>query len=186
MQVRTPICSKKQTKIHPKTLQNRAKVGPKSLTRASQEPSGARVSPKSARKRPKRGPKRPQGRPWGPTRASQEGPRPPKERPKGARGLTRDTSGEAKSTTSRLQKRKKSNLRKVLRDSALPTFRALRPPQIDPKSAQNRPKSVPRAPTRPCTEAMKGARAETSPCARAGKGARARNGALCEKGQGMN
>ena len=145
MQVRTPICSKKQTKIHPKTLQNRAKVGPKSLTRASQEPSGARVSPKSARKRPKRGPKRPQGRPWGPTRASQEGPRPPKERPEGARGLARGTSGEAKSTPSRLQKRKKSNLRKVLRDSALPTFRALRPPpdrpQIGPKSPQVGPSS---------------------------------------------
>ena len=186
MQVRTTIRSKNQTKIHPKALQNGAQIGPKSLRRTSQEPSGARVSPKSARKRSKRGPKRPQGRPWGPTRASQEGPRPPKERPEGARGLARGTSGEAKSTTSRLQKRKKSNLRKVLRDSALPTFRALRPPQIDPKSAQNRPKSVPRAPTRPCTEAMKGAWAETSPCARAGKGARARNGALCEKGHGMN
>ena len=146
IQVRTTIRSKNQTKIHPKALQNRAQIGPKSLPRTSQEPSGARVSPKSARKRSKRGPKRPQERPWGPTRASQERPRPPKERPEGARGLARGTSGEAKSTPSRPQKRKKSNLRKVLRDSALPTFQALRPPQIDPESAQNRPKSVPRAP----------------------------------------
>ena len=145
MQVRTTIRSNNQTKIHPKALQNRAQIGPKSLPRTSQEPSGARVSPKSARKRSKRGPKRPQGRPWGPTRASQERPRPPKERPEGARGLARGTSGEAKSTPSRPQKRKKSNLRKVLRDSALPTFQALRPPpdrpRIGPKSSQVGPSS---------------------------------------------
>ena len=128
MQVRTTIRSKNQTKIHPKALQNRAQIGPKSLPRTSQEPSGARVSPKSARKRSKVGPKRPQERPWGPTRASQERPRPPKERPEGARGLARGTSGEAKSSKSRSPKRKKSILAKVLRDSALPMRGALRTP----------------------------------------------------------
>ena len=133
-------------KIRPNSGPNRARIGPKSPPKASQEPSTGRVSLKSSRKRSKKGPKRPQGRPWGPTRASQERPRPPKERPEGARGLARGTSGEGKSTTSRWQKRKKSDLPKVLRDSALPTFQARRPPQIDPESAQNRPTSVPRAP----------------------------------------
>ena len=104
VQIRTPIRSTKLTKTHPKPLQNRAKIGFKSLPRASQEPSGARVSPKSARKRSKRGPERPQGRPWGPTRASPERPRPPKERPEGLRGLARGTSREAKSTPSPPQK----------------------------------------------------------------------------------
>ena len=65
IQVRTPVRSKKQTKSHSKNLQNRAKIDPKSLPRASLEPSGARVSPKSARKRSKRGLKRPKGRTWG-------------------------------------------------------------------------------------------------------------------------
>ena len=99
------------------------------------------MSRKSARKRPKRGPKRPQGRPWGHTRASQEGSRPSTEWPKGARGLASGSSGKAKSTTSRLQKRKKSNLRKVLRDSALPTFWGLRLPPDRPQIVQ---KSVPK------------------------------------------
>ena len=120
MQVRTQIRSKKQTKIEVKTLQNRAKIGPKSLSRASQEPSGARVSPKSTRKRSKSGLKRVKGRPWGLTMGCQKRPRPPKERPKGARGLARGTWGEAKSTPSRHQQLKEPNLRKVLRDSALP------------------------------------------------------------------
>ena len=110
MQGRTTIRSNKHTKIHPKALQNRAQIGPKSLPRTSQEPSGARVSPKSARKRSKRGPKRRQGPPWRPRRVSQERPRPPKEPPEGARVLARETSGEAKSTPSGPQKGKKSNL----------------------------------------------------------------------------
>ena len=61
MQVRTPLRSKKQTKIHPRTLQNQAKIGPTSLPRASQKPSGGRVSPKSSRKSSKRGLKRLKG-----------------------------------------------------------------------------------------------------------------------------
>ena len=84
MQVRTTIRSNNQTKIHPKALQNRAQIGPKSPPRTSQEPSGARVSPKSARKRSKKAPSgakdalgSPQGRPksdQGRPKSAQRGP----------------------------------------------------------------------------------------------------------------
>ena len=136
MQVGTTIRSKHQTKIHPKALQNQAQIGPKSLPRTSREPSGARISPKSARKRSRVAPSGPEDALVGVPRALKAAQRAPRggQRPRGG------TSGEAKSRPSRLQKRKKSNLRKVLRDSALPTFWGLHPP---PRSTPNRPKIAP-------------------------------------------
>ena len=139
-QVRTPNRSKKR-----KPILKHSKIVPKSLCRVSQEPLGARVSPKSARKRSKRTPKQTQGRPWGSTRVSQERPRPPKERPEEARALARGALGDVKSILNRLPKRNKPNLRKVLRDSALPMFQAHRSapdaPRIAPKSSQVGPSS---------------------------------------------
>ena len=143
MQVRTTIRSKNQTTIHPKALQNRAQIGRKSLPRTSQEPSGARVSPKSARKRSKRGrldalggpqgrPKSDQGRPKSTQRGpkcSPEGPRERQNRPQV--GLRSENS----------QICEKCSATRPCRRS-----RHSAPLQIDPESAQNGPKSVPRTP----------------------------------------
>ena len=186
MQVRTPICSKnkrkstpKRFKIEPKSVQNRLPGRPRSLRgpecrpRAPESaPRGGPSDPKGALGGPQGRPKRDQGRPKSAQRGPEGSPGTPRER---------QNRPQVDFRSEKSQICEKCSATRPCRRSG-----HFAPPQIDPKSAQNRPKSVPRAPTRPCTEAMKGARAETSPCARAGKGARARNGALCEKGQGMN
>ena len=186
MQVRTPIRSKKQIEIHPQTLQNRAKVGqnrspgrprglrgPECRPRAPESgPRGAPSDPKDALGGPQGRPKRDQGRP-------KSGQREPEGSPEGPRERQNQPQVDFRSEKSKIGE--KCSATRPCRRS-----RHFAPPQIDSKSAQNRTKSVPRAPTRPCTEAMKRALAEMSARAGARKGARARNGALCEKGHGMN
>ena len=130
MQVRTPICSKenkrnstpKRFKIEPKSVQNRLPGRPRSLRGPECRPRAPESAPRGAPSDPKSAPGSPQGRP----KRDQGRPKSAQRGPEGSPGTPRERQN-------RLQKRKKSNLRKVLRDSALAMFQAPRRPPDRPR-----------------------------------------------------